>query len=87
MPYYEYECDRCGVMTEMFYPSIPREIPEELTDRTCLNTNRGARCGGTFKKIMSRSTFHLKGGGWANHGYGPQLVDGSPIVSIDEPKE
>jgi len=27
------------------------------------------RCGGETKKLISKTTFHLKGGGWAKDGY------------------
>jgi predicted nucleic acid-binding Zn ribbon protein len=84
MPVYEFECDTCGVVSEEFYPIIPREVPTHLM-KPC------GQCGDIWsershKKVLSLPTFHLKGGGWAKDGYGPQLVDGSPIVSIDEPK-
>lgn len=81
MPYYEFECDTCGVIEEVFFRSIPREVPLHL-DRDC------AKCGGkTMKKIISRSTFHLKGGKvpWGEGRYSSAAAKGDDPVEINEP--
>lgn len=81
MPYYEYECDGCGFVTERFMRSIPRTIPTHL-DGKCENCQRIS----TFKRIISAPNFHLKGGGWARDGYSGSSQDGSRVVSLTEPK-
>ena len=52
MPIYEYKCEKCGEEFELF-----RNI-----------TNNGNPCckfcDGPVKKLISRSSFHLKGTGW-----------------------
>ncbi len=52
MPVYEYECTKCGHHTEVF---------QKISDaplETC------SLCNGKIKKLISQSTFHLKGTGW-----------------------
>jgi putative FmdB family regulatory protein len=58
MPIYEYECSECGVVIE----AVQKISAEPLTD--C------KKCDGKLKKIISQSTFHLKGGGWYGDTYG-----------------
>ncbi|MCP3922372.1 MAG: zinc ribbon domain-containing protein [Desulfobacterales bacterium] len=58
MPIYEYECSDCGVVIE----AVQKISDKPLTD--C------EKCDGKLKKIMSQSTFHLKGGGWYADTYG-----------------
>lgn len=64
MPYYEYECEDCGNVTETFHPIIPREIP-----RTFVGYCSKCRKAATLKKIVSVNDFQLKGDGWAKDGY------------------
>jgi putative FmdB family regulatory protein len=52
MPFYEYECSKCGCHTE---------ILQRISD---LPLTKCEHCNGKMKKIMSQSTFHLKGSGW-----------------------
>ncbi len=52
MPIYEYECTKCGKMTE----AIQRFSDPPLSE--C------AHCHGRLHKLISMSTFHLKGSGW-----------------------
>ncbi len=57
MPIYEYQCKRCHHITErLVYNDRSPEIK-------CVN------CGYVAEKIMSSSTFQLKGSGWAKDGY------------------
>jgi putative FmdB family regulatory protein len=56
MPVYEFECPE-GTVTEKTVPMGTREIE-------C------PKCGEKAKRIMSRCTFTLKGGGWYADGYG-----------------
>ncbi|MBC8457688.1 MAG: zinc ribbon domain-containing protein [Deltaproteobacteria bacterium] len=52
MPIYEYECTKCGNQTEVWQKfSDPPNARCEL-------------CKGKMKKLISQSTFHLKGSGW-----------------------
>lgn len=67
MPMYTFECPECGHVTE-------REL--KMKD---LDTWHGATwclCGKTYgeeptlmKRIISKSSFQLKGAGWAKDGY------------------
>lgn len=52
MPIYEYECTQCGRITE----AMQRFSDDPLTE--C------SHCGGPLRKMISMSTFHLKGSGW-----------------------
>ena len=57
MPVYEYECPAC----EKVFEVQQRMSDAPLT--VCPN------CEGNVKKIVSMSSFHLKGGGWYSDGY------------------
>ena len=52
MPIYEYKCDNCGGI---------EEVLQKSTDQPLTQCNR---CDGKLHKIISQSTFHLKGSGW-----------------------
>jgi putative FmdB family regulatory protein len=52
MPIYEYECTQCGKVDEVLQNFL--EAP--LTTCTV--------CSGRLNKLISQSTFHLKGSGW-----------------------
>jgi putative FmdB family regulatory protein len=52
MPIYEYECTKCGAVQEV----LQRFSDKPLTK--CPN------CSGKLQKLVSQSTFHLKGSGW-----------------------
>ena len=52
MPIYEYECTRCGRV---------EEVMQQFSDKR-LKTCR--KCSGKLHKLISRSSFHLKGTGW-----------------------
>jgi putative FmdB family regulatory protein len=52
MPVYEYECSQCGEIEEV----IQKFSDEPLT--TCRH------CAGKLVKLISQSSFHLKGSGW-----------------------
>jgi putative FmdB family regulatory protein len=57
MPLYDVRCDACGREEEVFLKLNEKE-PE------C------AACGSSMRKIMSPTTFVLKGNGWAKDNYG-----------------
>lgn len=57
MPIYEYECTKCGKTTE----AMQRFSDAPLTQ--C------GQCQGELRKLISMSTFHLKGSGWYTTDY------------------
>ncbi len=52
MPIYEYECDKCGHHVEAL---------QKITDPPIIECGQ---CHSEMKKLISQSTFHLKGTGW-----------------------
>jgi putative FmdB family regulatory protein len=52
MPIYEYECTRCGHQTEVW---------QRITDQSI---SKCEKCKGRMRKLISQSSFHLKGTGW-----------------------
>jgi putative FmdB family regulatory protein len=58
MPIYEYRCRKCGGEFELF-----RSISENGDPRCKF-------CDGVVEKLISRSSFHLKGSGWYVTDYG-----------------
>ncbi|RME40832.1 MAG: zinc ribbon domain-containing protein [Deltaproteobacteria bacterium] len=57
MPLYEYRCDSCG--NEF-------EVRQKFSDAPLTECKS---CGGPVRKLISRSGFALKGGGWYAEGY------------------
>ncbi len=57
MPIYEYECSKCGKTSE----AMQRFSDPPLTE--C------GHCHGQLRKLISMSTFHLKGSGWYTTDY------------------
>ncbi|MDI9570149.1 MAG: zinc ribbon domain-containing protein [Pseudomonadota bacterium] len=58
MPIYEYKCKKCGKDFEMF---------QRITDPAITSCRF---CKGPVTKLMSLSSFHLKGSGWYVTDYG-----------------
>jgi len=52
MPLYEYECSKCGKVIE----AIQKFSDDPLT--------KCEECGGRLEKLISKSSFFLKGSGW-----------------------
>ena len=52
MPIYEYRCRKCGTVIEKI---------QKFSDPPL---RRHAGCGGTLTKLVSQSSFQLKGSGW-----------------------
>lgn len=52
MPIYEYECIKCGQVEEVF---------QKFSDKA---KTKCPHCSGKLHKLISQSTFHLKGSGW-----------------------
>lgn len=74
MPIYEYECTKCGKMTE----AIQRFSDSPLT--TC------SHCSGELHKLISMSTFHLKGAGWYVTDYAGKNQSTSAPNNAETPK-
>src|SRR5438093_12501131 len=51
MPIYEYRCERCGVFEEI----------QRITDQPL---ERCPQCGRKVRRLISSTSFHLKGSGW-----------------------
>tara|TARA_R110000824_G_scaffold68263_9_gene176745 strand:- start:1887 stop:2078 length:192 start_codon:yes stop_codon:yes gene_type:complete len=61
MPIYEYRCkdENCGKTTE----KLQRISDSEKPPPEC------PECKGETKRLISKTSFQLKGGGWASDGY------------------
>ena len=59
MPTYDHECPKCG---ETF------EVDRKITDDSPVLC---PECGAVTRRLISRSFFRLRGGGWAKDGYAP----------------
>jgi putative FmdB family regulatory protein len=68
MPLYEYQCTECGKIEE----AIQKFSDSPLT--TCKH------CAGKLNKLISQSSFHLKGTGWYVTDYSKKT---SPASSKD----
>jgi putative FmdB family regulatory protein len=58
MPIYEYRCRKCGREIE---------VMQKFSDPPL---QRCKKCRGRLDKLISRTSFQLKGGGWYAQGYG-----------------
>ena len=52
MPIYEYQCKKCGTIEEAL---------QKFSDKPL---SKCKRCSGKLHKLVSQSSFHLKGTGW-----------------------
>lgn len=78
MPIYEFVCENCQ-----------KEF-EDIIDYNKIVDVRCPECGSEVKKKISRSTFHLKGGGWSDTGYqkiGDNEDPGGSCVRIPQYKD
>lgn len=66
MPIYEYGCSACGKTIDVLQ-KMSDPAPAACT---------ACGAGGTLTKQVSRSSFHLKGGGWYSDLYGSTKKDG-----------
>lgn len=57
MPLYEYQCEACGLVFE---------ARQKFSDAPLTECRE---CGGTVNKLISQTSFALKGGGWYDQGY------------------
>lgn len=79
MPLYEFRCKECGHEFERMQrvsapnPSCPRKPQtdsiKEVGSEDVVDRVEGVSCGGETEKLISPSTFQLKGGGWEADGY------------------
>jgi len=72
MPMYEYQCSDCGNQFEIrqkFSDEPLKQCPE---------------CGGSVEKLISQTSFSLKGNGWYAEGYSKDSKSKTPSVC---PKE
>jgi putative FmdB family regulatory protein len=65
MPLYEYECTKCGKIEEAL---------QKFSDRPLTKCKY---CSGKLIKLVSQSTFHLKGSGWYVTDYAAKSRDSS----------
>jgi putative FmdB family regulatory protein len=63
MPIYEYECLKCGEMHEAL---------RKFSDKPL---SKCPKCGGTLKKLISNTSFILKGTGWYKTDYASKPAD------------
>jgi putative FmdB family regulatory protein len=57
MPIYEYICEKCGAHIE---------VMQKIADAPL---KRCTKCRGKLKKVISRTSFQLKGSGWYKTDY------------------
>jgi len=71
MPIYEYECTKCGNV---------EEVLQKFSDKPL---KKCRHCSGKLHKLISQSTFHLKGTGW----YVTDYANKSKSSSDTKPKK
>jgi putative FmdB family regulatory protein len=72
MPVYEYECQKCNKVFE---------VQQKIADKPLSDC---PECHAPVKKLMSMSSFQLKGGGWYADGYS-STANGAATGSKAEP--
>ena len=65
MPVYEYRCKDCG--KEFEYQQRMSDDPKTVCES----------CEGQLERLISRTSFHLKGGGWYKDLYSSAKKDGA----------
>jgi putative FmdB family regulatory protein len=68
MPYYEYECPKCGTF----------EIRQKMADPPL---TLHELCGEPVQRRISATSFSLKGGGWYADGYGSKAAKSEAACS------
>jgi putative FmdB family regulatory protein len=66
MPIYEYECTQCGQI---------KEALQKFSDKPL---KKCRHCSGNLVKLVSQSSFHLKGSGWYVTDYASKSKKTSP---------
>nr|HID59775.1 zinc ribbon domain-containing protein [Desulfobacterales bacterium] len=75
MPIYEYRCTKCGRI---------EEVLQKFSDKP-LSTCK--YCSGKLQKIISHSTFHLKGTGWYVTDYANKSPSHDTSRKVDSEKK
>ena len=71
MPIYEYQCNTCHQVTEAW---------QSLADPPLTTCDT---CSGDLKKLISMSSFQLKGGGWYADGYSASSPAAKPCAASE----
>ena len=74
MPVYEYECQQCNQITEAM---------QKFSDPPLVDC---PQCRGTLRKMISQSSFHLKGSGWYVTDYA-RKGESTPTGKKEKPAE
>ncbi len=74
MPVYEYQCQDCGKTFEDL---------QAISDKPLKNCKF---CNGTVQRLISRTSFSLKGGGWYKDGYASPKPESAAPASGKESK-
>lgn len=76
MPIYEYQCEKCQEILE---------VSQKMADAPL---SKCPKCQGELKKLISRTSFQLKGGGWYQTDYkktsGPSSSTPAPAAPNTE---
>ena len=72
MPIYEYLCTKCGERFEVFSKTTQQR------NMVC------KKCNGTAERVISKTSFILKGGGWYKDGYTKSSANKSKEATIKE---
>ncbi len=75
MPVYEYECQECNKVFE---------VQQKIADKPL---SECPECNAPVKKLMSMSSFQLKGGGWYADGYSSTANGSSTKTAPAKPAE
>ncbi len=74
MPIREYKCSECGDITEVI-----QKINEKPLEKC-------SKCGGKLEKLISNSSFVLKGSGWYKTDYASSGKPPSPATTKENDK-
>ena len=69
MPIYEYECSKCGAVEEALQSFSEKPL------------TKCRQCSGKLHKLISQSSFHLKGSGWYVTDYAKRSAGNSAAKS------
>lgn len=72
MPIYEYRCDACETVFEEWHKHA-----DDITEQPC------PQCDKTAHRLISNTSFVLKGGGWYVTEYGNRQTDSSTGAAKD----
>jgi putative FmdB family regulatory protein len=75
MPIYEYECENCGRVDEVI---------QKFSDKPLTKCRY---CSGKVHKLISQSSFHLKGTGWYVTDYAKKSGASSPPAKSQSPEK